>query len=412
VVLIGWIAAPHGGLGLPAVLRTAAALWLVGHHVGFTLHRTEPIGMLPLGLVLLPGVLLWKAGRWVARLGSVRELSHVGYAAVALAGPYALMTAALAAASRSGPISASVPQAAGCGFLLALAAGGLGSARALAPWRDLVRLLPDRARAVVVGAVGALAVLVTAGALLVAAALAVHVREGAHLQASLDAGFVGTVLLLVLEIAYVPNAVVWAAAFAVGPGFAIGTGTVVAPTGLALGPLPAFPMLAAVPPGAHESMPVWLAPVVLAVPYLAGIVGGWLLLRASPVLGLEAAPLLGLASGVVAGCVLGLLAAFSGGPLGAGRLAAVGPSGWQVAAVSALEVGLGAAVTAAGLSYLALRRTRPGEAPAPDTLPRGVQADVDAAHVRYVDQWAGDEPASPRNGQPGPSMVPDPRLLP
>jgi Family of unknown function (DUF6350) len=393
VVLVGWIAAPHVGLGLPAVLRTAAALWLVGHHVGFTLHGTEPIGMLPLGLVLLPGALLWRAGRWVVRAGSVHELRHVGYAAMALAGPYALITAALAAASRSGPISASVPQAAVCGFLLALAAGGLGAARAVAPWPELVRLLPDRARAVVVGAVGALAVLAAAGALLAAAALAAHLREAIHLQAGLGAGLVGTVLLLLLEIAYVPNAVVWAAAFAVGPGFAIGTGTIVAPTGLSLGPLPAFPMLAAVPPGVHESVPAWLASAVLALPYVAGIAGGWLLTRASPALGLEAAPLLGLASGVVAGCVLGLLAAFSGGPLGAGRLAAVGPSGWQVAAVGALEVGLGAAVTAVGLSYLALRRARTGVTPGPSLL--GLRADVDSAHVRYFDASAGEDPSGP-----------------
>ena len=35
LVLVGWIAAPHAGLGLTGVLRTAAMLWLIGHHVGF-----------------------------------------------------------------------------------------------------------------------------------------------------------------------------------------------------------------------------------------------------------------------------------------------------------------------------------------------------------------------------------------
>jgi hypothetical protein len=28
LVLVGWIAAPHAGLGLPGVLRTATGLWL------------------------------------------------------------------------------------------------------------------------------------------------------------------------------------------------------------------------------------------------------------------------------------------------------------------------------------------------------------------------------------------------
>ena len=37
---IGWITAPHVGVGsgLGGVLRTAALLWLVAHHVGFTVR--------------------------------------------------------------------------------------------------------------------------------------------------------------------------------------------------------------------------------------------------------------------------------------------------------------------------------------------------------------------------------------
>ena len=90
---IGWITAPHVGIGtgLVGVLRTAGTLWLVAHHVGFTVRGAGHIGLLPLGLVLLPGVLLAMAGRWVVRAGSVTRLRHVGYAAVALALPYALL---------------------------------------------------------------------------------------------------------------------------------------------------------------------------------------------------------------------------------------------------------------------------------------------------------------------------------
>ena len=101
LALIGWIAAPHAGLGLTGVLRTAALLWLIGHHVGFALPGAGRIGMLPLGLVLLPGALLWRAGRWVVRAGGVSRLRHVGYAALALAVPYAMVAAALALASSS-----------------------------------------------------------------------------------------------------------------------------------------------------------------------------------------------------------------------------------------------------------------------------------------------------------------------
>jgi hypothetical protein len=412
LVLAGWIAAPHAGVGLTAVLRTAAALWLVGQHVGFTLRGAGRIGLLPLGLVLLPGALLWRAGRWVVTTGSVRRLRHVGFAALALAVPYSLLTAALAGASRSAEFSASVPQAALCGLLLALAAGGLGGARALAPWRQLVALLPERPRSVIIALTASVAVLAAAGAVLAGASLAVHVHEAMTLQRSLGAGWIGTLLLLLLQIGYVPNAICWAVAFSLGPGFAFGAGTVVAPTGSALGQLPAVPLLAALPPGLHAAMPPWLAPLVLALPYVAGGVGGWLLVRAVPTLSLEAAPLWGMVSGGLAGILLGVLAAFAGGPLGDGRLSAVGPSGWQVAAVGALELGIGAAVTAGVVNFVRLRRAAPGRAhagpraAAASTAARSGSPVADAGHVIYVDPWAGDRLARKPSAPGGPSALP------
>ena len=122
----------------------------------------------------------------------------------------------------------------------------------------------------------------------------------------------------------------------------------------------------------------------------------------------------------------------SGGPLGDGRLSAVGPSPWQVGAVSALEIGVAAAVTAGSANYLVLRRAgaltrpaaaavaaarvvaqhaaarsaaarsaagQPGDAAAPAEDPAA------AAHVIYVDPWAGDPPAQ-RRGPSGPSALP------
>ncbi|MBV9379149.1 MAG: hypothetical protein JO242_00565, partial [Streptosporangiaceae bacterium] len=101
LVVAGWIAAPHTGFGLLGVVRTATCLWLAAHHVEITLSRAGRIGMLPLGLVLLPGALLWRAGRWMVRAGEVARLGDVGYAALALAVPYAALCGALALASRS-----------------------------------------------------------------------------------------------------------------------------------------------------------------------------------------------------------------------------------------------------------------------------------------------------------------------
>jgi hypothetical protein len=415
LVLAGWIAAPHAGLGLPGVLRTATGLWLAAHHVGFALRGAGRIGMLPLGLVLIPGALLWRAGSWVVRTGQLSRLSEVGYAAAALAAPYAVLCGALALASRSPLAVPSLPQAVIAGFLIALCAGGLGGARTLAPWDRLARLLPPRPRSVVLGTAGALAVLGAAGAILACASLAAHLPEYRSLNDALGAGPVGSVLLLLGQYAYVPNAVIWAVCFTLGPGFAFGAGTVVAPTGAALGPLPMFPLLAAMPSGAHASMPGWLSVAMLAVPYLAGAFGGVLLVRAAPCPAAETAPLWGFACGAATGCVTGVLAAFSGGPLGSGRLASVGPSGWQAGLVATLEVGVAAAVTAGAANWLRLRR-EPGLAAAlaaSGPARFGFRARAgdtdDDGHQIFVDPWADDEETSDDTGRrapPGPSELP------
>ncbi len=425
LVLVGWIAAPHAGLGLTGVLRTAALLWLIGHHVGFTLPGVGRIGMLPLGLVLLPGALLWRAGRWVVRAGGVCKLGHVGYAALALAVPYAMVAAALALASSSARAAPSLPEAVVCSFLLALTAGGLGGARGIAPWTELAGLLPDRLRSLTAGTAAALAVLTAAGGLLAGASLAAHLGEFREVNESLAPGAVGGVLLLLAQLAYVPNVIAWAISFTLGPGFAFGTGTVIAPTGSALGQLPAFPLLAALPQGGRSAVPPLLSVAVLAVPYLAGVFGGLLTVRAAPILALETAPLWGFACGALTGGVLGVMAAFAGGPLGNGRLTAVGPSAWQVGVVAALDVGVAAAVTAGVANWLRLRAAagpaaeEPGAAgnevlPAlavehlPDPGPDH-EADDDG-HMIYLDPWAGtadpDAPDTRAPASPGPSSLP------
>ncbi|MGI8449186.1 MAG: cell division protein PerM, partial [Streptosporangiaceae bacterium] len=247
---------------------------------------------------------------------------------------------------------------------------------------------------------------------------------------ALAPGVVGGALLLLAQIAYVPNAVVWSVCYTLGPGFAFGTGTVVAPTGSALGPLPMRPMLAALPSVAHASMPGWVSMLMLSVPYLAGAFGGLLTARAAPILALEMAPLWGFACGVATGFALGLLAAFAGGPLGSARLTAVGPSGWQAGVVCVLEVGVAAAVTAGLVNWVRIRRltaaglvfpgagTERSGPPGPDLLKRGPRgtgsrlagepgAGMDGHHL-YVDPWGDAEDAGDggRPKPPGPAALP------
>src|SRR5690606_15504657 len=73
LTLVGWMAAPRGALGqgMPGVFRTAAQIWLAAHHAGFEIPGGR-VGLLPLGLMVLPALLLYKAGRWMARDADLR----------------------------------------------------------------------------------------------------------------------------------------------------------------------------------------------------------------------------------------------------------------------------------------------------------------------------------------------------
>jgi Family of unknown function (DUF6350) len=371
LTLIGWITAPHVGLGggLAGALRSAGLLWLVAHHVEVTVHGVGRVGLLPLGLVLLPAALIERAGRWMTHEGHVTNLTQIGPAALSVALPYALFTGAVAVASRTPVAAPSLWQAVTVGFLIALLASGFGAARAIAPWRGLAGRVPARPRSIFLGTLAALAVLAAFGAILGAASLIEHF--GAYQEAvnELNPGIFGSVLLLLASLCYLPNAVIWAIAYMLGPGFAFGIGTVVSPAGSALGAIPAFPMLATLPVGSKAAFPAWLGFFVLVMPYLAGALAGLMTVRIAPTPTLEAAPLWGLVSGGCVALVIGIAAKFSGGGLGAGRLATVGPSGGEVGVVALLEVGVTAALVAGAANWLIIshhvRRIKAAQAAEP-----------------------------------------------
>jgi hypothetical protein len=398
---IGWITAPHVGLGggLVGVLRSAGLLWLVAHHVQVTVRGVGRIGLLPLGLVVVPGALIERAGRWMTNAGHVTQLRHVGQAALAIACPYALFTTAVAVASRSPVASPSLWQAVAMGFLLALVAGALGAARGLAPWRRLAALVPPRPRSVIMGMLAALAVLTAFGAVLAGASLLIHLGAYKAAVSSLSPGLGGSVLLLLAGLSYLPNSVIWAIAYTLGPGFSFGLGTAVSPSGSALGAVPVFPMLAAVPVGQKAAFPPWLGFFVLVMPYLAGALAGLMTVRIAPTPLLEAAPLWGLLTGSLAGLVIGFAAKFSGGPLGAGRLAAVGPAGAEVGLVAVLEVGVTAALVAGAANWLILRHHIRRLAAAPK-LTEHLDAESPVAAQTVPDRRA-------RAGTPLPALIVD-----
>jgi Family of unknown function (DUF6350) len=421
LTLFGWITAPHVGLGggLAGALRSAGLLWLVAHHVEVSVRGVGRIGLLPLGLVLLPAVLIERAGRWLTHEGHVTSLLQVGPAALSVALPYALFTGAVAVASRTPVAVPSLWQAVMMGFLVSLLAAAFGAARGLAPWRRLAGRVPPRPRSVILGMLAALGVLAACGAALGAASLLIHLSAYKAAVNALNPGVVGSLLLLLASLCYLPNSVIWAIAYMLGPGFAFGVGTAVSPSGSALGAVPAFPMLAALPVRSAAAFPAWLGFFVLVTPYLAGALAGLMTVRIAPTPALEAAPLWGLLTGTLTAVVIGFGAKFSGGPLGAGRLASVGPAAGEVGLVAVLEIGVTAALVAGAANWLIIRHhvqrlaaaaaREPGIPASASARPRGAagpqarssgplpalivdETDDAGGHRIHVNPWA-EEPA-------------------
>jgi hypothetical protein len=230
----------------------------------------------------------------------------------------------------------------------AIGGAATGSTGADAAFGPFTRLRHDTRAAItsaVRGGAAATAIVVGASAVLVGVLIAVHYSQVVSLYESLQAGALGATALTVAQLALLPNAVVWAAAWLAGPGFALGTGSSLSPVGTIVGPVPAVPLLGILPQGSTA-----LAFAGLLVPVLAGFASGFLS-RSRPVRGTESASggrltLIAIGMGCFAGVVIGLLAWFSAGSLGPGRLQDAGPNGWLVGAAIAVEVALGALIGA------------------------------------------------------------------
>lgn len=350
--------------------RTAVDAWLLGHGVdiGVTLGRDAVIAVgieeagasfvLSLGawgIGLVTCWLHWRSGRRIAHQPPIDAAIAVvlGTATTGVIG-------LLAAASAQHPNAA--PNLAHAALFPALVAlvGMLGAIlatrghdwlRAIAAALTLEEqwLRPIRAalRAGLAGAVGVLGV----GALLVGVGIFLRFTDGLLLLESLGVTAVGVIVVTLVQLAFAPVAIVWGAAWAIGPGFMIGRGSSVSPLDTSLGPVPAMPLLSAIDPDAQP----WMAMVVV-LPVLAAVLVG-VFARQSVLAGSEREPvhwwelaIAAVGGGVLAGLLLGAAAMLTTGAIGPGRLDTTGPDAVLVAAWGALEVavGLGIGLIAGG----------------------------------------------------------------
>ena len=326
-------AAPSlGDASWQTAVRTATAAWLVG--AGGTIETTAVgiaggdetavvISLVPLGLGLLTVLCL----AWTSRRQGIRDL------------PTAAVTAATVVATHLA-LSFLAPVSGGrlrltAGSLLIAALGLLLSRPGVLRRRRWPALVRDGAEL----ATRALVPLAALGAVLVVVAAVLGRDEVADLHGAIAQDPMSHVGLALAQLAFLPDLVVWAVAFAAGPGFTVGTGTSFAFTEVVSAPLPAVPVLGGLPrPGDHA-----LAWLVVPIVLIGVAVGAWTTRRRPrerrrDVLAPAGAGALGVALVVL------VAALASSGSIGPGRMAEVGVNPLLTAAAVALEVGAGMVV--------------------------------------------------------------------
>ncbi|MEU8519660.1 DUF6350 family protein [Streptomyces sp. NBC_01216] len=358
VVTAAWITSPYPDGSPGGALHLAAGLWLLAH--GVDLVRTDtlsgvpaPLGVAPMLLMVLPGWLAHRAARDAFDAEEGRPKLTAAGAVGAVTGGYLLVAAGVVASSASGPLPADPLAAALWLPVVVTASAGLGV------WTACGRPLPEQEHAAVALRSAALAAgtLLVGGALLVAVSLAWHAGAAHTSFARLAGDWSGRASVVLLALALVPNASVWAASYALGPGVALGPGIWATPLGLSGGAaVPPFPLLAALPTEGPGAWPQWAAAVIAPA---AALLLGWRVGRSARWWAAREAALTALAASWACGAVLALLAALAGGPLGTGRLSAFGPVWWQTGAAAVLWCAVVAVPTTLGVRAWARRDRSP-----------------------------------------------------
>jgi hypothetical protein len=347
VALVVWAADSRSNASAADAMRLAAQLWLVAHRTPLRLSGGA-LTIPPMALTFVLGLLVARATSIVARGTRCTDLRDFGVIVASVTLPYAALATVLAATTSSGMFQPKTGAAFVCAGLVGGLFASIGAARGAGVTKAAWRSMPIDLRISLNAAGASAAVLAGAAAILAFGSILAHLgRFGAIVNAY--SGTPGVFSMLLLSLLLVPNAVVFALGYLVGPGFAIGAGTSVAFGGAHVGVMPALPLLAAVPAGGAPT-PVIVCCILAAV--AAGATGGWRIARRSSC-GIRGQLKRALVSGSVLGVGAGVLVGFAGGPAGPGRLRAVGPSPWQVGLLAALELG-----TIAGLVVLAMRWRR------------------------------------------------------
>ena len=323
IALIAWATAGSASGSTSDPIRGAVWIWLGAHHLPFQLALPPTslpgyLTFLPIGGLVLPFLVIRAAfNRAIDRLqGDFHDINGVR---LIFSGMYAALLTALAFFSGSTAVTPQWYLAPIFGFLLSLLAT-LSAGYRVNPSRSLRIAL--RITAIFMGA----ALMVTALLLIL------NFTQVKNITISLQPGFFGGLLLLILNVLYLPNAAVATAAYFSGTGLAVGAGTIVSPWWYQLGQIPALPLLGILPTSRHPL-------ALLGVLFFIGL--GVLLARWALNFGIQTL----VQSYLFTIALATLLAYLASGALLTAEMGAMGVSIWKFVLSIAIEIGIGAAAT-------------------------------------------------------------------
>lgn len=317
-----WVLGSGEGSAIDA-LQAAGNAWLIAHLVPISTPGGL-ITLLPLGFVVIPAFLLWRAGTWATRRSGAcywREVRTTVFMATAVYATIAMLVAGVSSTQNASvsPILAILI----CGLFAFVVFGGAAFYEA-GLWPRAVARVAQPIRFRIKVAVVAFLVVLAGSAASIALGLILHWGEAIAAQELLGVGLIGSVGLLLVTIAYFPNALIWAASYSSGVGYNIGGGDLVSPFAADVGAVPAFPLLAATPSAA--SWVTWLA---LLIPIAGGVVATFYARKLRRLgrqesfswSGIEAAWVAGLVAVMMISCSI-----LASGSLGSQRMANLGPA--------------------------------------------------------------------------------------
>jgi Family of unknown function (DUF6350) len=313
VAVLGWLGTEPGSLG--DALQSGTLFWLLSNGVGVRIGDI-PVTLVPWGATAVIAFMISRFAAASARQVHANHKASPGLISIVTIAAYQLPV--LVGAVLWGEPWQAPARWASVIVVLVMAAwwGGsrsFGATRAEAPGWTLTILH---------AVLAAQLVMLVAGAAVLVTGLWMHLKQVEALHEALQPGLPGGIALLLLQLAFVPNAMMWSASYALGSGFSLGAGSVVAPAATQLGVVPGIPLLGALPsPGPGDLAQLWW----LAAGAVAGVIACWVLLAARPAARFDEAGLAGGACGLLAGAVFAGLAWAASGDLGTLRLADLGP---------------------------------------------------------------------------------------